>query len=580
MSEHGPTAQGARAAIDPWVFFIAAGISLAFVLWGVIDADGVGAVADDVLTWIISTFGWVFVIGTAGFLVFAFVLAFSRFGKVRLGRDDDRPEFRTVSWIAMMFSAGMGIGLMFYAVAEPISHMTAPPAGTEEAGTAAAAQQAMSISYFHWALHPWAIYAIVGLALAYFTFRKGMPNLISSAFYPLLGDRVKGPIGRSIDILAIFATLFGSATSLGLGALQINSGLDFLWGVEPSDAIAVTIIAVLTLAFVLSAVSGVHRGIQWLSNGNMILAILLVLFLLIVGPTVFQFETLVESIGGYATMIVPASFRTGAFGDSEWLSSWTIFYWAWWISWAPFVGTFIARISKGRTVRQFVVGVLGIPSGVSFVWFAVFGGAAIDLQLGGTDLGGIVGTPEIALFTMLEEFPLAGLTSFVVDRAGGAVLRQRRGRRVAGDGHAVLAREPHAFAPRGHRVGRRDRRVGRGPAAGRRPQLAPAGRDHRRRAVHDRDGRALHIGVQGARRGGGAADHPRDRPRAHRARAGGARSHACPTTHSARSAASSTCSPSSTACASTGRRSSRPRAAASPRPGSRPSTSSPAARTS
>ena len=417
MSEHGPTAHGegsARASIDPWVFFIAAGISLAFVLWGVIDADGVGAVADDVLTWIISTFGWVFVIGTAGFLVFAGVLAFSRFGRVRLGRDDDRPEFRTVSWIAMMFSAGMGIGLMFYAVAEPISHMTAPPAGTEEPGTAGAAQQAMSISYFHWALHPWAIYAIVGLALAYFTFRKGMPNLISSAFYPLLGDRVKGPIGRSIDILAIFATLFGSATSLGLGALQINSGLDFLWGVEPSDAIAVTIIAVLTLAFVLSAVSGVHRGIQWLSNGNMVLAILLVLFLLIVGPTVFQFETLVESIGGYAAMIVPASFRTGAFGDSEWLSSWTIFYWAWWISWAPFVGTFIARISKGRTVRQFVVGVLGIPSGVSFVWFAVFGGAAIDLQLGGTDLGEIVGTPEIALFTMLEEFPLASVTSFVV----------------------------------------------------------------------------------------------------------------------------------------------------------------------
>jgi len=293
--------------------------------------------------------------------------------------------------------------------------MTAPPAGTVEAGTPAAAQQAMSISYFHWALHPWAIYAIVGLALAYFTFRKGMPNLISSAFYPLLGDRVQGPIGRSIDILAIFATLFGSATSLGLGALQINSGLDFLWGVEPSDAIAVTIITVLTAAFVLSAVSGVHRGIQWLSNGNMVLAILLVLFLLIVGPTVFQFETLVESLGGYATTIVPASFRTGAFGDSEWLSAWTIFYWAWWISWAPFVGTFIARISKGRTVREFVIGVLGIPSGVSFVWFAVFGGAAIDLQLGGTDIASAVAqAPEIGLFTTLEQFPLSSLTSFVV----------------------------------------------------------------------------------------------------------------------------------------------------------------------
>ena len=404
-----------RARVDPWVFFIAAGISLAFVLWGVLDTESLGTVADDVLSWIISTFGWLFVLSTVAFLVFAAVLAFSRFGRVRLGADDDRPEFRTVSWVAMMFSAGMGIGLMFFAVAEPISHMTAPPAGTERAGTEGAAQQAMAISYFHWALHPWAVYAIVGLALAYFTFRRGMPNLISSAFYPLLGDRVNGPIGRSIDILAIFATLFGSATSLGLGALQINSGLDFLWGIEPADGVAVLIIAVLTAAFVLSAVSGVHKGVQWLSNINMVLAILLVLFLLVVGPTVFQFETLVESVGGYLSIIVPASFRTGAFGDSEWLSAWTIFYWAWWISWAPFVGTFIARISKGRTVREFVIGVLLIPSGVSFAWFAVFGGAAIDLQLSGAaDLGEIVGTPEVALFSMLEQFPLSGITSFVV----------------------------------------------------------------------------------------------------------------------------------------------------------------------
>jgi len=412
--ETGPNPpQSAR--IDPVVFGVAAAISTAFVLWGVLDPEGVATVADDVLSWIISTFGWVFVLSTAAFLVFAGVLAFSRFGRVRLGKDDDRPEFRTASWIAMMFSAGMGIGLMFFAVAEPISHLTAPPAGTARAGSEEAAQQAMSLSYFHWALHPWAIYAIVGLALAYFTFRRGLPNLISSAFYPLLGDRIHGPVGKSIDILAIFATLFGSATSLGLGALQINSGLDFLWGVESANGVAVAIIAVLTLCFVVSAVSGVHRGIQWLSNTNMLLAIGLLVFLLVVGPTVFQFETLVESIGGYLTTIVPASFRTGAFGDQEWLSAWTIFYWAWWISWAPFVGAFIARISRGRTIREFVVGVLLIPSAVSFVWFAVFGGAAIDLQLSGAaNLGEIVGTPEVALFTTLEEFPLSGITSFVV----------------------------------------------------------------------------------------------------------------------------------------------------------------------
>ncbi len=414
-SGDGAPAKQSAGGIDPWVFGIAAAISTAFVLWGVLDSDGVASVADDVLSWIIETFGWFFVLSTVVFLVFAGVLAFSRFGHIRLGKDDDRPEFRTVSWIAMMFSAGMGIGLMFFAVAEPISHLTAPPAGTARAGTEEAAQQAMSLSYFHWALHPWAIYAIVGLALAFFTYRRGLPNLISSAFHPLLGDRIHGPIGKSIDILAIFATLFGSATSLGLGALQINSGLDFLWGVEPADGIAVAIIAVLTAAFVLSAVSGVHKGIQWLSNINMLLAIALVLFLLVVGPTVFQLETLVESIGGYLTTIVPASFQTGAFGDQEWLSAWTIFYWAWWISWAPFVGTFIARISKGRTIREFVVGVLLVPSGVSFIWFAVFGGAAIDLQLSGAaDLSAITGTPEIALFTTLEEFPLSGVTSFVV----------------------------------------------------------------------------------------------------------------------------------------------------------------------
>ena len=405
----------ARTRIDPVVFTVAATVSLAFVLWGVLATDNLATVASDVLGWVIATFGWVFVLATVAFLVFAGVLAVSRYGKVRLGKDDDRPEFRTASWIAMMFSAGMGIGLMFFAVAEPISHLAAPPAGTVPAGSEAAAQQAMALSYFHWALHPWAIYAIVGLALAYFTFRRGLPNLISSAFYPLLGERVNGPIGRSIDILAIFATLFGSATSLGLGALQINGGLDFLWGVENSNGVAVIIIVVLTTAFVVSAVSGVHRGIQWLANTNMVLAIALLLFLLVVGPTVFQFETLVESIGAYLSTIVPASFRTGAFGDQEWLSSWTIFYWAWWISWAPFVGTFIARISKGRTVREFIVGVLLVPSGVSFAWFAVFGGAAIDLQLSGAaDLAGVVAEPEIALFTTLEQYPLTGIASFVV----------------------------------------------------------------------------------------------------------------------------------------------------------------------
>jgi glycine betaine transporter len=402
--------------VDPWVFYPAAAVCLAFVLWGVISTDSVGDVADSALGWVIEDFGWLFVLSTLGFLALAIYLGVSRHGKIRLGKDDEQPEFRTVSWVAMMFSAGMGIGLMFFGVSEPLSHLAAPPNDAAPAGSRDAARVAMEYSYFHWAFHPWAIYAIVGLALAYFVYRKGQRNLISTAFRPLLGDRVDGPIGRTIDSLAIFATLFGSATSLGLGALQINGGMNILWDVSISDGMAVAIIAVLTAAFVLSAVSGVHKGIQWLSNTNMGLAALLLLFLLIVGPTVFIFDTLTEAVGGYITSIVPNSFRTGAFGDREWLGTWTIFYWAWWISWAPFVGTFIARISRGRTIGQFVFGVLLIPSGVSFVWFAVLGGAAIDLQLSGTtDLVAAVGqSQELALFTTLEQFALSDITSFVV----------------------------------------------------------------------------------------------------------------------------------------------------------------------
>jgi glycine betaine transporter len=405
----------AKPGVDRSIFAASVLIAVAVVAWGAIGPDSLASVADAVLGWIIRTFGWAFVLSTLGFVLLAAFLAVSRFGSIRLGADDDVPEFRTSSWVAMMFSAGMGIGLMFYGVAEPLSHLGAPPFGAAKPATPEAARVAMDYSYFHWAFHPWAIYAVVGLALAYFTFRKGQPNLISSAFRPLIGDRVEGPVGKSIDTLAVLATLFGSAASLGLGALQINSGLNFLWGVDQTEVLAVLVILVLTSLFVLSAVSGVEKGIQWLSNGNMVLAILLLLFLLLVGPTTFIFDTLTEGVGAYVTSIVPFSFRTGAFGDREWLASWTIFYWAWWISWAPFVGTFIARISKGRTIGQFVLGVVLIPSGVTFVWFAILGGSAIDLQLTGqANLLATIDKPEVALFTTLEQFPLGDVTSFLV----------------------------------------------------------------------------------------------------------------------------------------------------------------------
>jgi choline/carnitine/betaine transport len=407
--------QELRRKIDLTVFAIAAGISVAFVLVGVLFQDELASVVGDILDWLLTNLGWLFVLSTAAFLILVGFLAFSRFGRIRLGQDDDRPEFRTSSWIAMMFSAGMGIGLMFYGVAEPVSHLAAPPLGQSRPNSPEAAESAMEWTYFHWALHPWALYAIVGMALGYFCFRRGMPNLISSVFHPLLGERVNGPIGKGIDILAIFATMFGSATSLGLGALQISSGLNFVWDVKATTGLAVVIIVVLTAMFILSAVSGVDKGVQFLSNFNMLVAIGLLLFILLVGPTVYILGTLVSATGGYLGGLVGRSFQTGVFGGSEWLGSWTIFYWVWWMSWTPFVGTFLARISKGRTIREFVIGVLLIPSGVSFIWFAILGATAINLQLTGeANLIDTVAKPEVSLFTLLEQFPVATITSVIV----------------------------------------------------------------------------------------------------------------------------------------------------------------------
>lgn len=402
--------------IDNRVFWPAALIAATFIGWSALSPKGMAAASSAVLNWIIDSFGWTFVVSTVFFLAFALFLAFSRFGRIKLGRDDEVPEFRTSSWIAMMFSVGMGIGLMFWGVAEPITHFATPPHGLAQAGTKEAARLAMEYSYFHWAFHPWAIYAITGLAIGYFTFRKGLPNLISSAFTPLIGEAgVRGPLGKAIDVLAVLATLFGTATSLGLGAQQINSGLNYLWHTGESHGIALTIVIVMTALFILSAVSGVGKGVQFLSNVNMVIAVLLLLFLAGVGPTVFIVNTLVASVGEYLRELVPMSFRTAAFSDGKWLAGWTIFYWAWWISWAPFVGTFIARISRGRTIREFVVGVLFIPSGVTMLWFSIMGGAALFSELAGA--GGIAAAvkdqgPAVALFTLLEQFPGATLTSF------------------------------------------------------------------------------------------------------------------------------------------------------------------------
>ena len=403
--------------VDKVVFGVAAAIAVAFVAAGAVWPDGFSENTTKALTWVTDNFGWLFVLTSAGFVLFSGYLALTRYGNIKLGPDDSEPEFSTFSWVSMMFATGMGIGLMFWGVAEPLTHLNTPPLGEGEPGSPDSAEMAMQYAFFHWGFHPWAMYAVIGLSIGYFAYRKGYGNLISTTFRPLLGDRVcRGP-GRAIDVVAIFATLFGSATSLGLGALQITGGIDDVFGEGGGNkTLAVAVIAVLTACFVLSAVSGVEKGIKMLSNANAVAAGLLVFFLFVVGPTVFIMGTFTTTLGDYLTHLPAMSFNTGVYDSdaSSWLGSWTIFYWAWWISWTPFVGMFIARISKGRTIRQFVVYVILVPSLVSFIWFAILGGTALDLQLNQgwdpptTDSGGIA--LEASLFETLREFPLASIT--------------------------------------------------------------------------------------------------------------------------------------------------------------------------
>ncbi len=373
------------AGLDKITFGVAGAFALAFVVWGLANTASLSAASSAALSWVTENTGWFFVSLASFFVIFVLWLALGRFGNIPLGRDGEKPEFRTVSWISMMFSAGMGIGLVFYGVAEPLFHYVSPPPGTVDGRTPEAIEVAMATSIFHWSIHPWAMFAVVGIAMAYSTFRLGRRQLISSAFTSLFGPRVDGPIGKIVNILAIFATLFGTAASLGLGAMQIASGIEFNgWVGTVASPVLVVVIAVLTLCFVLSAVSGISRGIQWLSNINMVLALLLAVLVFVLGPTLLILNLVPSAIGEFVRDLPSMASRTESAGDEavrEWMSGWTIFYWAWWVSWAPFVGMFIARISRGRTIRQFVTGVLLVPSVVSVIWFAIFGGAAFGVEL-------------------------------------------------------------------------------------------------------------------------------------------------------------------------------------------------------
>ncbi|MEW1834757.1 BCCT family transporter [Microbacterium sp. NPDC079995] len=411
VSETATTATGVRAKPSIWVIAPAAIVAVVFSAFAIAFPAQAEAFFGTIQGAIIDTFSWYYVLITAFFVAFCLFLGFSRFGDIRLGKDDDKPEFSTGAWFSLLFAAGMGIGLVFYGVSEPLSHFVDPKPGVE--GTPAQlAQSALTQTYLHWGVQAWAVYVVVGIALAYAIHRRGRPLSIRWALEPILGRRVRGGWGNAIDAIALVGTLFGVATSLGLGVLQISSGLDSAGIIaNPSLLVQVIIIAVITTAVLFSVLSGVTKGMKWLSSLNLILAGLLLLFVLFTNDTFYLLREWVQSIGSYLQDFVGLSFSVSAFQGAEgqaWQATWTSFYWGWWISWAPFVGIFIARVSRGRTVREFVMGVLIVPTLVGVLWFAVLGGSAIKLELdqpGTMTQGDGSVNVEGALFQLFESLP-------------------------------------------------------------------------------------------------------------------------------------------------------------------------------
>ena len=361
------------------VFITSSILIIGFIVFGAFFTETAGALFSYLQSFITTNFGWFFILLMNVALVFCIYLIASRYGDIRLGQQTERPQYSLGSWIGMLFSAGIGIGLVYWGTAEPLYHYMAPPMAEPE--TMEAAKQAMNISFLHWGLHAWAIYTIVALSLAYFHFRRGLPLSIRSTLYPILGQKIYGRWGHTVDILAVFGTMFGVVTSLGLGVMQINSGLENLFGLPNSLAVQFVIIAFITLLACGSLMLGLDKGIKRLSDLNMGLTGLLLAFIVILGPTLFIFDSFFENIGNYLASVVPLSFWGESYSGTDWQSGWTIFYWAWWVSWAPFVGVFIARISRGRTIREFTLGVLLIPMTILFFWFTAFGGVAIHMEL-------------------------------------------------------------------------------------------------------------------------------------------------------------------------------------------------------
>ncbi|RHW19680.1 choline transporter [Pseudomonas jilinensis] len=413
------------AGVNPTMAIASIAMVLAFVLFTVTNTELANSIYTGIKAWIEGSLGWYYVTVVGAVMFFTFWVGLSRYGNLRLGKDDERPEFSNFSWFAMLFSAAVGTGLLFWSIAEPLMHMQGNPfmdmAGAE-VGSAESAQIALRITMFHWGLHGWCVYILMGLVLAYFTYRHGLPLTIRSALYPILGERIYGPIGHAVDLLAIFSTLFGTATTLGLGVSQMNAGLSYIFGWEISTTNQLLLIAATSIVATFSAVSGVRRGILWLSQWNIRLSAILFLFLLLAGPTVFLLGLYATSIGDYLAHFIPMGLWTDSDPERQWQGWWTIFYWGWWLSWGPFVGMFIARISRGRTVRQVVIGGMLASTLGAFLWIVIMGGTGVYLQLNGTDLSSVANNDlTMVLYKTIEglnvhwaTLPMAGLATLMI----------------------------------------------------------------------------------------------------------------------------------------------------------------------
>ncbi|MCL5769016.1 choline BCCT transporter BetT [Acinetobacter sp. ANC5681] len=402
------------ANVNPNVFLSTVIIIAIFIAIVIIAPSSFEFLTQQLKQWITDSFSWFYVLSVAVFLILLIYIACSASGKIKLGPDHSQPEYSNGSWFAMLFTAGMGIGLMFFGVAEPVMHYVSPPSGDPE--SIASAQQALRITFFHWGLHAWAIYAVVGLALAYFAYRHNLPLKTRSALYPIIGKKIYGPWGDSIDTFATIGTVFGVATSLGFGVTQINSGLHYLFGVEQSSQVQVGLIVFVSILASMSVFLGLDKGVKRLSELNLVLALVLLAFVFIAGPSIYLLQTTIQNMGSYMSNLFGMTFNLYAYQPNGWIGGWTIMYWAWWISWSPFVGMFIARVSRGRTIREFIVGVLLIPTGFTIIWMGFLGNAALFniMQEHNVSLiHAVQSDSSVALFEFLNHLPFSGVMSLL-----------------------------------------------------------------------------------------------------------------------------------------------------------------------